>query len=253
MTILVKIGTTLLTTPSGNLDLKNLSQLVDQLSECVKSNQKVIIVTSGAITCGAKLMKDIPIKVAEKQAAASIGQLLLMNKYANFFSHYKIHIGQLLLTKDGLLDPSRRVNALNTINTLLRKNFIPIINENDSVTTKEIKFGDNDELSSIVAVMCNVSHYIILSDIDGVFTDDPKTNKDAKLIPKIHKVTEDIRIKAKDSKSKFGSGGMGSKLKAAEYAMTHGIQVTIANGRNKNVIRQIIQNEKIGTTFQKLN
>ena len=250
MKFVIKIGTTLLTTPKGELDLNNLRQIIHQISQIIKNKHKVIIVTSGAVTSGAELMKTALDTIPKKQAAAAIGQLLLMNEYALFFKAHGIQIGQLLLTKDGLLDENRKNNALNTINTLLEYNYIPIINENDSVTTKEIQFGDNDELSSIVAVLCQTNHYIILSDIDGVYTDDPYQNKHATLIPQIDEITEEIKAKAKKTKSKYGSGGMISKLTAAEYAMNHNITVTIANGRNPNVINTILKNNSIGTTFK---
>ncbi len=203
MKIIIKIGTNLLTTVKGELDLNNLRQLINQISETVKKKHKVIIVTSGAITSGAELLKVSLDTIPKKQAAASIGQLLLMNEYALFFKSHGIQVGQLLLTKDGLLDKNRKKNALNTINTLLKYNFIPIINENDSVTTKEIKFGDNDELSSIVAVLCKADQYIILSDINGVYTDDPNQNKKALLIPQINKITEKIKKNAKKNKKQI--------------------------------------------------
>jgi glutamate 5-kinase len=250
MKVLVKIGTTLLTTEKGELDLNNLRQLIHQISDVIKQGNQIIIVTSGAITSGSTVINTNLQTMPEKQAAASIGQLLLMNEYSLFFKIHGIQIGQLLLTKDGLLNNDRRHNALNTINTLLSHECIPIINENDSVSTKEIKFGDNDELSSLVAVLCKVDRYILLSDINGVYTDDP-SHPDATLIPTIDHINDHIRSIAKGPKSKQGSGGMISKIDAADYAMKQGITVTIANGRQPQVLQDILENKSIGTTFKR--
>jgi glutamate 5-kinase len=250
MKILVKIGTTILTTNKGELDLNNLRQLTHQISQIIDQNHHLILVTSGAITCGAELINSSLQTIPEKQAAASIGQLLLMNEYSLFFKSQGIQVGQLLLTKDGLLDKNKKTNALNTINTLLNHGCIPIINENDSVATNEIKFGDNDELSSLVAILCNVDRYILLSDIDGLYTDDPSQTKTASLIPSISHINDQIKLSAKGPKNKQGSGGMISKINAAEQAMNHGITVTIANGRQPQILQDILDNKSIGTTFK---
>ncbi|NBV41838.1 glutamate 5-kinase [bacterium] len=247
--IVVKIGTNLLTTPERRLDVNNLRDLVYQIcDELDRKEARFVIVTSGAITCGSETMALIPESIPEKQAAAAVGQILLMQEYARFFGQRGYSIGQLLLTKDGIDNEIAKVNAQNTLTRLLHHGVIPIINENDSIATNEIgpKFGDNDELSAVVARLVHASRLILLSDIDGVYRDNPKENPTAELIPQIDQVDESIFNLAKDRENGRSRGGMKSKLNAAKEASEAGIEVWIANGR-KRVIPNIQINGAIGT------
>ena len=255
MKIVIKIGTNILTTPKNNLDLNNLRNLIQQISNERKSNNlQFIIVSSGAITCGAEKLKLSATKtITDKQAAASVGQYLLMKEYGLFFGEFGINIGQILLTKDGLANEKYNQHAKTTIQTLLKKKIIPIINENDSVATDEIgvNFGDNDNLSSQVAQLIKAKKLIILTDIDGLYTDNPKENKKAQLIHKVKEVDPKIIKLANDNVSnKKSKGGMTSKIKAAKEASESGIEVTIANGRQDNILHQVLDPKKaIGTRF----
>ncbi len=255
MKIVIKIGTNILTTPKNKLDLNNLRNLIQQLSTEKKAkNIEFIIVSSGAITCGAEKLKLSTTKtIADKQAAASVGQYLLMKEYGLFFGEFGINIGQILLTKNGLTEEKYKQNAKTTIQTLLKKKILPIINENDSVATDEIgiNFGDNDNLSSQVAQLINAKKLIILTDTDGLYTDNPKENKKAHLIHKVKEVDEKIIKLANDTISnKKSKGGMTSKIKAAKEASESGIEVTIANGRQDDILHQILDQKKsVGTTF----
>lgn len=248
---LVKIGTNILTTPEGELDLNNLRALVHQIAEIkVMFGRAVIVVTSGAITCGSEQLNIKARTIPEKQAAAAVGQILLMKEYATFFNQRGFQVGQILLTKDGLDDAVMRQNAQNTIRTLLNQDIIPIINENDSVATDEIvgSFSDNDGLSAKVAQLVSARQLILLTDIDGVFTANPKKDPNATLIPRIDTITEEVFRLADDHKTLTVSrGGMLSKIKSAAEASQAGIDVVICNGRRKNVLIDIFQGTQVGT------
>jgi glutamate 5-kinase len=251
---IIKIGTNILTTKTGSLDLNNLKSLTDQICELIKNtSNKFIIVTSGAITCGSTKMKIKANSIPEKQAAASVGQFMLMNEYANFFNQNSLIVGQILLTKNCIIDQTQTTNAKNTIFTLLENNIIPIINENDSLATDEIDnyFGDNDNLSSIVAKLVKANKLILLTDIDGVFTENPKINKDAKLIKELDNISDTIINNIEDEKNTRSRGGMKSKLLSAKAASESGTEVIIANGRKENIIRDIFNKNFIGTLIKK--
>ena len=177
-TVVIKVGTNLLTTPEGKLDLNNLRDLTYQIADQINNHhKKVIMITSGSITCGSERLHLTAKTIPEKQAAAAVGQILLMREYLSFFGQKGLQAGQILLTKDGLENPTRSKNAVTTIKTLLKQKIIPIINENDSVATNEIKnsrFGDNDELSYLVAKLIKVDLLVTLTDIDGLYTGNPK-------------------------------------------------------------------------------
>jgi glutamate 5-kinase len=247
---IIKIGTNILTTENRSLDTKNLRSLVNSISnELNKNNYKFIIVTSGAITCGAKYMNFIAKTIPEKQAAAAAGQNLIMQKYSVFFKKNGLATGQILLTRDCVENKIKYTNAKNTILTLLKHNIIPIINENDSIATEEIdiNFGDNDELSSKVAQLVSANKLIILTDIDGLYTANPKTDTKAKLIKKIDTVSEDFFKYINDIKNTRSRGGMTSKLKSAKAAAEAGTEVIIANGRREGIIANIFSDNFIGT------
>ena len=248
-TIVVKIGTKLLVTKHGKLDLNNLRQLSIQLSEA-KKHFNVILVSSGSIISGAELLNITPETIPEKQAAAALGQILLMKEYSQFFEQNNTKVAQLLLTKDNLYDDVKKINVKNTIETLLQKNIIPIINENDTVATDEIQFGDNDILSSHVAFLMNASRYIILTDQDGIYTANPNDDKTAKLIPELISVTNEMISSAPSLVDTKGKGGIKSKLMAAQFTHKHGILTFIANGRDHGIIMKILNNEKVGTCIK---
>ena len=252
--IVIKIGTNVLTTPEGKLDLNNLRHLIDQIShEINHKKRKVVIITSGAIACGSEALEITAKAIPEKQAAASIGQILLMHDYLNFFRQKGITIGQILLTKDATQNPTLAANSLNTINTLLKNNVVPIINENDAIATDEIRnlrFGDNDELSYLVSKLIKAHLLIILTDIDGLFTDNPKKNPQAKLISRVEKVDEKIYKLIKDVANNRSRGGMLSKISYAQKASQDQIPVIIANGYRSNIIRDIFLGKKVGTYFR---
>jgi glutamate 5-kinase len=246
--IIIKVGTNLLTDQNQQLDLNNMRQIVYQIcTELHQNNQtEFILVSSGAITSGAKHIDISTHELAEKQAAASIGQILLYQQYYDFFQTKGICVGQLLVTKDNFDDPVKNKNIKLTIETLLHNKVIPIINENDSVSTEEIQFGDNDQLSATLAINMNASELILLTNTDGLLNH----NKD--VIQELHSIG-DTELSMIDSNlvSQYSKGGMKSKLIAAQLAMNAGIVVTIANGRNPTIIRDILSGKPVGTKIKK--
>ncbi len=248
--IVIKIGTNLLTDHHQRLDLNNMRHIIYQIAEEAKKNPETnfIIVSSGAITSGAKHMNLSPDNLAEKQAAASIGQILLFQKYYEFFQTKNICVGQLLLTKDNFNDDRKKLNINQTIETLLKNNVIPIINENDSVSTEEIQFGDNDQLSAILAKNLNASELIILTNTNGVLDENNNT------IHILDNITDDeLNLVDDQMGSPYSKGGMRSKLMAAKIAQNANISVTIANGRTENIIHAILSNKTVGTKINPIN
>ncbi|MEK9726571.1 MAG: glutamate 5-kinase [Candidatus Margulisiibacteriota bacterium] len=242
--IIIKIGTNLLTDHHQRLDLNNMRHLTYQIAEILSSNSNVefLLVSSGAITSGAKHINISPDNLAEKQAAASIGQILLFQKYYEFFQSKNHCVGQLLVTKDNFEDENKKQNIQQTIETLLSNKVIPIINENDSVSTEEIQFGDNDQLSAILATNLNANQLIILTNTDGVL------NQNQDVITHLNKITDtELNLVDQNLSSPYSKGGMKSKLLAAKTCLENNIEVVIANGRTENIIQQIVANEPIGT------
>mgnify|MGYP001122342332 FL=1 len=217
--IVVKVGSSTLTHPQGGLRFQKIDQLAMVLSDIKNSGKDVILVSSGAVSAGvAKLqMRHRPTLMKEKQAAASVGQSELMFIYDKFFSQYGQTIAQLLLTKTITHNETLRINAVNTLETLLSYGVIPIVNENDSVATDEIAYGDNDTLSAVTAYLTNADLLILLSDIDGLYDDNPTLHPNAKLIPVVNHISEEIQAMAKGAGSKHGTGGMVTKLYAAQW------------------------------------
>lgn len=249
----IKIGTNLLTTDDRALDVNHLRHLVTQIGQWGHmQGGDVVLVSSGAITCGAQAMGLIPTSIQDKQAAASVGQVLLMQEYARWFAQQGQCVGQILLTKDGMEHPQAAQNARNTIHRLLHAGIVPIINENDSVATTEIgpKFGDNDELSAVVAVLLGATRLVLLSDVDGVYTDNPKSNPAATRLDRITHIDAALLSMAHDEENGRSRGGMRSKLMAASTAMAAGIEVIIANGRIKNVLIELLQGTVHGTVIR---
>lgn len=248
--LVIKIGTNILTTPDRKLDLNNLRNLVCQIGYLVRDKRcECIIVTSGSITCGSEVLALKPETIPQKQASASVGQFLLMREYATFFSQFGIQVGQILLTRDAIDHDSRRHNIENTIQTLLGLGIVPIINENDSVSTDEIQFGDNDNLSSRVAVLANADLLIILTDTEGLFTKNPKIDPQATLIEQVSVIDDSVISLTDSATSDRSKGGMLTKVLAAKYATEHGIETRVAYGRKSDVILDILDGKTVGTQF----
>ncbi|MCF0129843.1 MAG: glutamate 5-kinase [Pseudobutyrivibrio sp.] len=250
--IVVKVGSSTITHPeTGNLDYTKLERMVRQLCDLKNQGKDVCLVSSGAIAVGrgAIGLKERPKDLATKQACASIGQAVLMSIYIKLFSEYNQVASQVLLTKNNMVDDEARGNARNTFEELFNLGVIPVVNENDTISTHEIQFGDNDTLSAIVAALVNADCLVLLSDIDGLFTDNPRTNPDAKLVPVVDDVDEVLHMASKDTGSDVGTGGMATKLKAAQIASACGADMIITNGAHIGNIHRIFENQEIGTLF----
>ncbi|PAB59007.1 glutamate 5-kinase [Anaeromicrobium sediminis] len=251
--IVVKVGTSTLTHSTGLLNLSRIENIVRQLADIHNRGVEVVLVTSGAIGAGVgKLgLDERPKTIPEKQAAAAIGQGVLLHMYSKFFSEYGKITGQILLTRDDMADRNRFLNASNTFTALLDKGVIPVVNENDATVVDEIKFGDNDTLSAMVASLVNADLLVLLTDIDGLYDSNPKENKDAKRIEYVGKIDESIDHMAKGAGSKLGTGGMITKIKACKIASFSGVCTVIANGSEDNILNKIMDGEEVGTFFQK--
>ena len=249
--IVVKVGSSTLTHAQGGLNLRRIDRLAMVLSYIKNSNHEVILVSRGAVAAGAaKLaLKKRPQLMKEKQAAASIGQCELMFLYDKMFSQYGQIVSQLLLTKTVLTNEMLRENATNTLSTLLSYGVIPIVNENDSVAVDEIAYGDNDTLSAVTASIIQADLLILLSDIDGLFDDDPSVNPHAELISEVRCIDASVTKLAKDSGTKVGTGGMITKLQAAQIAMDNHIDMIIANGDNPDILYDILNDTARCTKF----
>lgn len=250
--IVIKVGSSSLTYPeTGKLDLAKMEVLVRQLSSLQNAGKDVVLVSSGAIMVGwqALGLDSRPQAVSQRQACASVGQARLMMLYQKFFSEYGQHCSQILLTKYSLVHDQPRNNAMNTFEELLRLGVIPIVNENDTISTDEIEVGDNDTLSAIVASLIQADLLILLSDIDGLYTDDPNKNPNAQFIDEVQELSEEILKLGKGSSSAVGTGGMATKLNAAKLASASGCDMVIANAQDFHIISRIMQAEKEGTFF----
>ncbi|MFA5015848.1 MAG: glutamate 5-kinase [Actinomycetota bacterium] len=249
--IVIKIGSSSLTLKAGGLDRTGIKKFVDEATSLVSRGIEVIIVTSGAIAAGLESLKikKKPEDITMLQAAACVGQLELMSIYSGLFLKNNLKTGQILLTHEDTTRRKQYLNIKNTIKNLIGLNIIPIINENDSVAVDEIKFGDNDQLAALVAILAEADTLIILTDIDGVYDKDPRIYSGARLIPYIDKINEDIERAAGGIGSTYGIGGMKSKIKAAKICSFSGIKTIIANSRRKNILNKIIAGEDTGTFF----
>lgn len=253
--IVVKVGTSTLTYETGKLNLKRIECLVRVLSDLKNQGKQIILVTSGAIGVGMGKMglKERPKTIRGKQAAAAVGQCELMHLYDKLFSEYNHIVAQILLTKDVVEVLQRRKNAINTFNTLLKMDIIPIVNENDTVSIEEIEctFGENDTLSAIVAALVDADLLVNLSDINGLYDADPKAKADAKLIPVVQEISEDIKKLAGGAGSNRGTGGMCSKISAAEIVCNAGANMIIASGEDPRILYDIFEGKQVGTLFLK--
>ena len=251
MRIVVKIGTSTLAHPTGHLNIRRVEQLCKVMSDIKNAGHEVILVSSGAIGMGVgKLgLRERPRDIPTKQAAAAVGQCELMYTYDKLFSEYHHTVAQLLITGDDTKNATRHQNFTNTLNRLLQLGALPIINENDTVSTDEIVIGDNDTLGAIVAKSVHADLLILLSDIDGLYTADPHKNPDALLLHKVTAITDDILKLAGVSSTQQGTGGMVTKLRAAQICLDCGCDMVIANGNNPENLYDILDGKDIGTKF----
>ena len=255
--IVIKIGSSSLThSETGRLNLRKLEVLARELSDLRNQGKDVILVSSGAVATGVAALglEEKPTELKRKQACAAVGQARLMMIYQKLFSEYNQPSAQILMTKNTMVNNINRKNAQNTFNELLGLGVIPIVNENDSISTYELqnleKFGDNDTLSAVVAALVQADLLILLSDIDGLFTDDPNTNPDAKFIDVVESLDDGLLDMGKGtSGSKVGTGGMATKLTAAQIASATGVDMVIANGSDFHVIHKITEGRNYGTLF----
>ena len=250
--IVIKIGSSSLTHPeTGDLNFMKIEQLIRVISDLRGEGREVVLVSSGAIAAGRQALGcQKPETVAEKQAYAAVGQARLMMVYQKIFSEYNQTAAQVLMTKNTIVDNVSRENAHNTFEELLKLGVVPIVNENDTVATYEIKFGDNDRLSAIVSALIGADLLILLSDIDGLYSDDPKRNPDAAFIEQVGEISDELLSMGKATTgSDVGTGGMAAKLYAARIAADSGADMVIANGDNVECIWDILAGKQCGTLF----
>ena len=250
--VVVKVGTSTLTHNTGRLNIRRVEMLVKTLADLQNAGHEIILVSSGAIGLGmSKLgLREKPKDTPTKQACAAVGQCELMYLYDNLFSNYSLNVAQLLLTKYILLE-DRKINVQNALNRIIELGSIPIINENDTVAIDELELemGENDSLAANVAVLANADLLIIMSDIEGLFDKDPNKYDDAELIPVVPEITEEIKAIAGGAGSSLGTGGMATKIKAAEIAKKGGIDLIIMNGRDPRHLYKVFENKQVGTLF----
>ena len=262
--IVIKVGSSTLTHESGRLNLRRINALARVLSDLRNAGREVILVSSGAIAAGVAKLKlsERPREMRGKQAAAAVGQCELMHIYDDFFEEYGHTVAQVLLTPDIIDDHTRRHNVINTLECLLEMGAIPIVNENDTVAVDEIEvmdqnqmadhrgtFGENDALAVIVATISSSDLVIILSDIDGLYDENPREHPDARLIPVVYELTDRIRHAAAGAGTVRGTGGMVTKINAAERAISAGIPLIIANGKNPDLLYDVFEGKSVGTLF----
>ena len=253
--IIIKLGTSTLTGGSPQLDRPKMLDIVRECAELHQQGVDIILVSSGAVAVGKHRLgfPDLPATVASKQLFAAVGQSRLMQVWEQLFEIYSLQVGQILLTKSDIEGRSRYLYARETLNALLDQKVIPIINENDAVATEEIKLGDNDNLSAMVTMLADADLLILLTDQPGLFTSDPRKDVDAKLIEEVLSINDIASIDLSSSKSGLGTGGMITKLKAADYARRSGADVVIAAGAAPNVITRVFNGESVGTRFPALS
>lgn len=251
MRIVIKLGTSTLTHATGNLNIRRVDKLCRVLSDIKNAGHEVILVSSGAVGMGVgKLsLKERPSDIPSKQAVAAVGQCELMYTYDRAFSEHNHVVAQILLSAYDVENEERRRNFHNTIFRLLELGVLPIINENDTVATEELTIGDNDTLSAIVAVSAGADLLVLLSDIDGLYTADPHKNPDAKLLTEVHGITPEIIALAGGKGSSLGTGGMMTKLRAAQLANDAGLDMIIASGADPDLLYDIIEGKPVGTRF----
>ncbi len=250
-TVVVKLGTSVLTSGTAKLDRAHMVELVRQCALLQNQGHQMIVVTSGAIAAGKEHLNlpNIVPTIANKQMLAAVGQGQLVREWENLFKIYGLHVGQMLLTRADFDDQGRYLNARDTLKTLLKHRIIPLINENDAVATSEIKVGDNDNLSALVALLADADQLLLLTDQAGLFTADPRSNPDAQLLTEVDKITDEIHALAGGSVGGLGTGGMATKIESATVAHRGGIEVVIASGHKQDVIINAVANQSVGTRF----
>ena len=253
MRIAIKVGTSTLTYATGNINIRHIEKLCKVISDLKNAGNEIMLISSGAIGMGiGKLaLKQRPDDMPTKQAAAAVGQCELMYIYDKQFSEYGHTVAQILLTGSDLRDSERSLNFRNTMDKLFEMNVLPVINENDTVSTEEISVGDNDTLAAIVSADAKADMLILLTDIDGLYTADPKKDSSATVIKRVDDITDDILALGGSSGSALGTGGMHTKLNAAKICMDNGIDMIIANGANPDVLYDIEAGLPVGTFFAK--
>ena len=247
--IVVKVGTSTLAHKTGLMNIQRMERLVKVLADLKNSGKEIILVSSGAIGVGVGKMglKEKPTDTPAKQACAAIGQCELMYCYDKYFSEYNHSVAQVLLTRDIIDSPERKQNVINTFQNLLHYGVVPVVNENDTVAVEEIVFGDNDTLSAIVGSLVGADLLIILSDIDGVYDQNPRVNPNAKLIPHIPEITDSIRALAGDHGTSLGTGGMVTKITAAQIGLNAGFPTVILNGSRPENLYDLLEGKQVGT------
>ena len=249
--IVIKIGSNTLAKSDGTTNLNFMMSFANQCAALIKQGKQIILVSSGAQVAGVSTLKEWARKkdVHYRQALCSIGQVELMHQWRKAFQAQELHIGQLLLTKDDFENEHRSLNIRNTLFTLIDEGVVPIINENDSVSYDEIKIGDNDNLSALTAILWSADLLILFGDENGIYTDNPKTNKNAQFIETVSSIQE-LREKIKiGGTSSFGTGGVETKIQAAEKVTKYGIELLLANGKKENALSGLLQEDASGTLF----
>lgn len=248
----IKVGSALIAPDGTQVSGQYTLPIAKFINEARRRGKEVILVSSGSVAAGRGLVSshEQGTTIAEKQAMAAVGQAKMMANWQRFFD---FNCAQLLITHGDLRDRRRYVNIKNTVRELLANQLLPIFNENDTVATEELKVGDNDNLAALVALVCEADALFILSDINGLYTADPRNNPDAELIPEVDAITEDIYALAGDTSNKIATGGMKTKLQAAEKTTTNGVHTFIVNGKDDGIFSKIINGESVGTWFKPLN
>ncbi len=249
--IVIKVGTSTITYVNGKRNFSQIDRLAREISDLQNQGKEMILVTSGAVAVGVDRMglPGKPKTIPGKQAAAAVGQGVLMHTYEKFFADYGQIVAQVLITKTEAIDRHRYTNTRNTFMELMRQRVIPIVNENDVVALDELKIGDNDNMSALVAGIVDADLVIILSDVDGLYTANPQTHPDAVIVPEVAEITPEIEASAGGVGSARGTGGMATKIQAAKAATSSGIHLVIASGTEKNAITRVLQGEELGTLF----
>jgi glutamate 5-kinase len=250
--LVIKIGSNILSGGKDGLDTRRISSIAADIADLRKMGCEVVIVSSGAVAAGMRKLglRKRPDAIKLKQAAAAIGQSSLMWAYEKSFGDFGEKVAQVLLTREDLSDRKRYINAKNTLLTLLSYGIVPVVNENDTVATDEIKFGDNDTLASLVSVLVEAEGLIILSDVDGLYRQDPRVKADADLVPCVEEITAEVEEMAGGAGSVVGTGGMYSKLLAARRAASHGISVFIISGKRKGLLSSLVKGKEHGTCIR---
>jgi glutamate 5-kinase len=250
--VVIKIGSSSLTSRHGEISRRKIEKLANEIVYLKDLGHEVVLVSSGAVAAGYRRLGCLerPSTLPEKQAAASIGQGLLMESYSELFLSHGYVAAQILITKSDFLDEDRYKNVRNTLNVLLERGMVPIVNENDTVTNDVLNFGDNDTLSAKVAGLLDANHLVILSDIDGLYNEDPTRSTNARLLEHVTEITPEIEAAAVGSSTKIGTGGMKSKIEAVKIAMASGITTFLGNAARKNIIIDGVVGKAKGTYFK---